>query len=67
MLPTVDHAIARVAWRVAQGGHDIPEATVRRRFKMGLRNFNGLYKSLVDSWWLYDARANPPRLLERSL
>lgn len=65
-LPNPEMAIERVAWRVAQGGHDIPEATVRRRFKMGLRNFNSLYKDLVDSWWLYDARPLPPVLLERS-
>jgi len=33
-------AIERVATRVAQGGHDVPEAVIRRRFEAGLRNFN---------------------------
>lgn len=30
-LPNVETAIARVAERVKQGGHDIPEATIRRQ------------------------------------
>ncbi|MEX1128594.1 MAG: AAA family ATPase [Vicinamibacterales bacterium] len=29
-LPTPEDAIARVAMRVAQGGHDVPAATIRR-------------------------------------
>jgi predicted ABC-type ATPase len=32
-LPTADIAVERVAQRVRQGGHDIPEATIRRRFE----------------------------------
>ena len=38
-LPNVDLALARVAARVAAGGHDVPEGTVRRRFTSGLRYF----------------------------
>ena len=47
-------AIARVAERVRQGGHDVPEATIRRRFTAGLRNFREVYAPLVDAWALYD-------------
>ena len=43
-LPTADHAVLRVANRVGQGGHAVPEADVRRRFAAGLRNFFGLYR-----------------------
>lgn len=53
-LPNVDIALARVAARVAAGGHDVPEATVRRRFTSGLRNFFGVYRTRVDVWTLYD-------------
>lgn len=53
-LPTAELAVARVAERVRQGGHDVPVDVVRRRFAVGLRNFFGLYQGLVDSWQLYD-------------
>jgi len=32
-LPSAEFAMARVAARVAAGGHNIPEPTIRRRFK----------------------------------
>ncbi len=54
-LPSADLAVARVAARVAQGGHDVAEAVIRRRFESGFRNFNNLYRRLVDSWILYDS------------
>ena len=38
-LPTADMAIARVTTRVAQGGHNVGSAVIRRRFDAGLRNF----------------------------
>lgn len=40
-LPDADTAIARVAERVRQGGHNIPEPIIRRRFKAGLDNSTG--------------------------
>lgn len=62
-LPDVEMALARVAARVAQGGHDVPEDVVRRRFTAGINHFNH-YKQLVDSWQLYDNSGIPPVLLE---
>jgi predicted ABC-type ATPase len=62
-LPNAEMAVARVANRVRQGGHDIPEATIRRRFEAGLRNFFRLYVPLVDSWHLYDGSQLPPSSL----
>ena len=38
-IPSADLAVERVAARVRSGGHDIPEATIRRRYKAGLRSF----------------------------
>ena len=55
-------AIARVAARVAQGGHDVARAVVRRRFESGLRNFQDGYVGLVDKWERYDSSGNTPRL-----
>lgn len=53
-LSSADEAIARVAQRVSQGGHNIPDDVIRRRFAAGRQNFEHLYAPLVDSWVLYD-------------
>ena len=39
-LPTADMAITRVATRVAQGGHNVTGAVVRRRFRSGSEQFS---------------------------
>ena len=63
-LPTAEWAIARVALRVSQGGHDVPEAVIRRRFASGLDNFHRHYKLAVDDWALYNNTGATPKLLE---
>lgn len=63
-LPSVEMAVARVSARVAQGGHAIPEAVIRRRFANGLHNFHHRYKALVNTWVLYDNSGTRPVLLE---
>lgn len=62
-LPNAEMALARIAARVAQGGHNVPETVVRRRFAAGIRNFDR-YKLLVNVWQLYDNSGAPPILLE---
>ena len=54
-LKNVELALSRVQARVTMGGHSIPEATIRRRYTAGLRNFFNLYCPLADSWQLYDS------------
>lgn len=63
-LPDDETAIARVSERVRQGGHDIPEAVIRRRFAAGLSNFTRYYRAAVDDWALYDSAGSSPVLLE---
>lgn len=65
-LPDVAMAISRVAIRVKQGGHDIPELVIRRRFERGLANFDR-YRLVVDEWSLFDATASPPEILRPAL
>ena len=65
-LPTADIAVARVAQRVRQGGHDIPESTIRRRFDSGNRLFVEVYQPLVDQWVLYDNAGDEPQLISWS-
>lgn len=59
-VPSVDTALSRVRERVAGGGHDIPEATVRRRFDRSIRNFLVLYRKIADSWMLFDNSGERP-------
>jgi predicted ABC-type ATPase len=63
-LPSVELALARVAGRVLQGGHTIPEKTVRRRFKAGRTHFEEIYKQLVDAWAHYDNSGDQPVLID---
>lgn len=65
-LPDVELAIERVAARVAQGGHGIPEATIRRRFAAGWRNFGECYRPLLDAWQVFDYSGDEPMLLEEN-
>lgn len=64
VLASPEEAIARVAKRVAQGGHDVPQGTIRRRFASGLCNFKVTYRQLVDYRRLFDNSSDQPRLLE---
>ena len=57
-------AIARVAMRVRQGGHDIPPEVVRRRFASGMRNFRDVYRAQVDFWQWFDNSGPAPQLLD---
>jgi len=59
-LPNPAMAIARVAARKAQGGHAVPEEVIRRRFVAGWRNFQRIYKPLVNAWILYDNALDRP-------
>lgn len=65
-LTSADMAVQRVAERVRQGGHDIPEATIRRRFDSGARLFPDVYQPLVDRWVLYDNSGDEPLLMDWS-
>ena len=62
-LPSPEVAIARVAERVAHGGHNIPEDVIRRRFAAGQLNLNK-YRAAVDSWALYDNSSGEPAIVE---
>ena len=64
-LPSAEVAIARVAERVRQGGHSVPEEVIRRRFTAGRDAFERVYKRLVDEWRLYDNSGHRPVLIDR--
>lgn len=58
-LNSPDLAVERVARRVAAGGHNIPEETVRRRYRMGLYYFFNTYSPICDHWVLADNSKAP--------
>jgi predicted ABC-type ATPase len=64
-LPSAEIAIQRVRQRVAQGGHDVPDEVLRRRFRRGLENFRKMYCLIVDSWELFDASQWPPVMVSK--
>ena len=53
-LSDEDLAVKRVAQRVAQGGHHIPESDIRRRYKQGIKYIIKYYLSLADNALLID-------------
>ncbi|MDR2430584.1 MAG: AAA family ATPase [Puniceicoccales bacterium] len=54
-LDVEELAVQRVAMRVKQGGHSVPEVAIRRRIGRSWENFNRTYKKLADAWWVFDA------------
>ncbi|GAA4442614.1 AAA family ATPase [Bremerella cremea] len=66
-LPDEEIAVSRVRNRVRQGGHNIPEPDIRRRYKAGLRNFFREYGSIVTSFGIYNSIEYPPELIAKSV
>jgi predicted ABC-type ATPase len=52
-VPDVEICLSRIRRRVAEGGHDVPEADVRRRYARGLANL-AAYVAAVDLWRVID-------------
>jgi predicted ABC-type ATPase len=65
-LQTPELAIERVHRRVASGGHNIPEDTVRRRYERGRINLTQLYLPLCDTWIIYNNSQDTPQLVAAS-
>jgi predicted ABC-type ATPase len=63
-VPDVQFAKERVALRVSQGGHLIPDDVIERRFHAGWNNFLELYKLIVDEWSLIDASDSSYKIVD---
>ena len=57
-LDSVELAIERVKSRVADGGHDIPEKVIRRRYFSGIKNLFDLYIPICN-YWMITNNSNP--------
>lgn len=56
-----DICLERIARRVAEGGHDVPEDVVRRRFGRSHANLRA-YCAAADLWRVYEASGPKPCL-----
>lgn len=64
-IPSVELAVCRIKDRVAEGGHNVPAADVRRRFFRGIGNFFSFYEPLLDGWMLFDNSQAKPVLIAK--
>ena len=62
-ISSVKLALERIELRVQQGGHDIPEAVVRRRFNKGISNFFHFYRPVVDRWIIFNNSGDVPEVI----
>jgi predicted ABC-type ATPase len=62
-LSSPAQAIARVRQRVQQGGHHVPAADIRRRFKRSLVHLLDDYLPLAKRWAVWDSRSLPAKRL----
>ena len=58
-LNDVNLAIERVKTRVMEGGHNIPEEVIIRRYKKGIKNLTKVFVNLCDYWLVIDNSSRP--------
>ena len=64
-LNTPDLAVERVKNRVAAGGHNVSEVTVRRRYDAGIHNLFELYLPICDYWMITDNSLSPMEVIAK--
>jgi len=62
-LDSVNLAIERVKNRVQEGGHDIPNDVIHRRYYAGLINLFQLYIPVSDYWMIFNNSSLPAELI----
>ena len=51
--------------RVKEGGHNIPENVIRRRYDNGLKNFFRIFEPIVNEWMFIDNSGEPYEIIAR--
>ena len=62
-LNDVTLAIERVATRVAEGGHNIPENVIFRRYFKGLANLTHVFIDICDYWIVIENSISPYKFI----
>ena len=58
-LDNVNLAIERVKLRVSEGGHNIPEEVIRRRYYRGMANLTSKFINICDYWIVINNSTRP--------
>lgn len=64
-LTSPEFAKQRVADRVRQGGHNIPDEVVERRYFRGISNLLNLYEPIVDNLTVIDNMDTEPNIIAK--
>ena len=56
-------AIERVSTRVTEGGHNIPEEVIKRRYVAGINNLFNIYLPIVNEAIVFDSSNGLPELI----
>ena len=62
-VPQAELSLSRIRDRVLEGGHNVPEPIVRRRYERSIKNFLQIYRSQVDYWTLFDNSGRAPAMI----
>ena len=62
-LNSPELAVKRVARRVSEGGHNIPQDVIYRRYEKGIKNLTKIFIPIVDSWIVIDNSIEPREVL----
>ncbi|MGE7471344.1 AAA family ATPase [Bosea sp. NPDC003192] len=62
LVASPEVSLARIARRVSEGGHDVAETDVRRRFARAIANLPS-YIEQVDHWRVFDNATLKPRVV----
>ncbi len=62
-LNSPELAVKRVARRVSEGGHNIPQDVIYRRYEKGIKNLTNIFIPIVDSWIVIDNSIEPREVL----
>jgi predicted ABC-type ATPase len=62
-LSSVELAMERVKTRVLAGGHNIPEETIKRRYRTGIENLSRIYLPICNYWMIFDNSEHPSLLI----
>lgn len=66
-VPDPSMSVMRVASRVREGGHFVPDDDVQRRWARSLNNFFELYQPLTTQWQVYDNTSGSGKLVAEGI
>jgi len=66
-LNSIDLALQRVKMRVSEGGHNIPEEIIKKRYRMGIKNLIKMYIPVCDYWIVVNNSKSPFQLIAEGL